>query len=139
MTGPSRDAGSAVLETALVTPLLILTLAAVVGAGRVTLAHQRVEHLAAQAARAAATAISPQAAVAAATLTARTTIDGAARRECQQVTVDVDTRDFRPGGNVSVRVGCLADLGAVVPGLSGDRWIHARATEVVDTFREVRR
>ncbi len=53
------DEGSAVLEVVLLTPVLILILAAVIGGARVTLAHQRVDAAAAQAARAASTAASP--------------------------------------------------------------------------------
>lgn len=136
MTRADREAGSAVLETVLVVPLLLMMLAAVVGAGRVTLAHQRVDEAAAQAARSAAGAASPSAARSSATATAPLSLVGASL-DCRRMTVQVDTDDFRPGGSVSVQVSCLADLGSGVPGLSGSRWISGRATEVIDTFREL--
>ena len=136
MTRTDGEAGSAVLETVLVVPLLLLLLAAVIGAGRVTLAHQRVDEAAAQAARAAAAAASPSAARSSATATAPLSLVGASL-DCRRMTVEVDTVDFRPGGSVSVEVACLADLGRGVPGLSGSRWISGRSTEGIDTFREV--
>jgi Flp pilus assembly protein TadG len=136
MTRADGDEGSVALETVLVVPLLLLLLAAVLGAGRVTLAHQRVDEAAAQAARAAAAAASPSAARSSAAATAPLSLLGTSL-DCRQMTVQVDTVDFRPGGSVSVQVACLADLGSGVPGLSGFRWISGRATEVIDTFREV--
>lgn len=130
------DQGSAVLEMVLVSPLLLMLLAAVVGAARVTLAHQRVDAAAAQAARAASMARSPAAADAAARATARATLDRNAQ-DCRSMAVSVEVANFRPGGSVSVRITCTANLGVGVPGLSGTREISGSAAEVVDLYREV--
>lgn len=130
------DEGSAVLETVLLAPVLILILAAVIGGARVTLAHQRVDATAAQAARAASTATSP----AAADAIARSTAQSAANTgglDCTGMSVFVNTNSFHPGGSVTVRVSCTADLGAGVPGLSGRRTISGSRSEVIDTYAQV--
>lgn len=130
------DCGSAVLEIVLVAPVLILMLAAVIGAARVTLAHQRADSAAAQAARAASTAASPSSAVSLARATALAAMS-AHGLDCQNLAVRVDVADFHPGGSVSVHVTCNADLGVGVPGLSGHRSISGNGAEVIDTFRQV--
>lgn len=130
------DEGSAVLEVVLLAPVLILILAAVVGGARVTLAHQRVDAAAAQAARAASAATSPSAA----TALARSTAQSAASTsglDCTSMAVTVDVADFQPGGDVTVRVSCAADLGAGVPGLSGRRTISGSRSEIIDTYLQV--
>lgn len=132
------EQGSAVLETVLLAPLLLLILAAVIGAARVTLAHQRVDAAAAQAARAASAASSPTAAWALARDAARAAASGGGL-DCVQLTVAVDTSSFHPGGSVTVRVSCLADLGAGVPGLSGQRTISGTGAEVLDTYAQAPR
>ena len=130
------DRGSAVLEIVLVAPVLILMLAAVIGAARVTLAHQRVDSAAAQAARAASTAASPSAAASLARTTALAAMSTHGM-DCQNMSVSVDVGDFHPGGSVAVHVTCKADLGLGVPGLSGYRSISGNGAEVIDTFRQV--
>ena len=127
------DEGSAVLEVVLLTPVLILILAAVIGGARVTLAHQRVDAAAAQAARAAATATSPSAAAALARSASRSAASNGGL-DCTSMTINVDVSTFHPGGNVTVRVSCAADLGAGVPGLSGLRTISGSRSEVIDTY-----
>lgn len=130
------EEGSAVLEIVLLAPVLILVLAAVIGGARVTLAHQHVDAAAAQAARAASTAANP----AAATALARSTAQSAASSgglACTSMAVTVDVNSFHPGGSVTVRVSCTADLGAGVPGLSGRRTITGSRSEVIDTYAQV--
>ena len=136
MTTNRDQTGSAVLETALLAPVLILILAAVVGGARVTLAHQRVDSIAAQAARAASTAASPSTATRVARSTAQAALNNGGQ-DCTRMTVSVDVGNFRPGGSVTVRVACIADLGSGVPGLSGPRTITGSGSEVIDTFRQV--
>lgn len=135
-TSPANQDGSVVLETVLLAPLIILVLAAIIGAARVTLAHQRVDSAAAQAARAASTAPSAGTATSRATNAARAFLTDHGL-DCTSMTVTADTADFHPGGSVTVTVGCRADLGAGVPGLSGRRSISGRSTEVIDTYRQV--
>ena len=130
------EQGSAVLEVVLLAPVLLLMLAAVVGGARVTLAHQRVNAAAAQAARAAATATSASAATALARSTARSAASNGGL-DCTRMAVNVDVSSFHPGGSVTVRVSCAADLGAGVPGLSGRRTISGSRSEVIDTYTQV--
>ena len=126
------------LEVVLVTPVLILMLATVIGAARVTLAHQRVESAAAQAARAASSAGDSTSAISMARTTAHSALESAGE-DCRSMVVDVNVTNFRPGGSVSVQVTCSANLGVGVPGLSGSRHITGSAAEVLDLFREVSR
>jgi Flp pilus assembly protein TadG len=132
------ETGSVVLETVLLAPVLILILAAVIGGARVTLAHQRVDSAAAQAARAASTAASPGMATMVARQAALAALSTGGQ-DCTRMSVWVDLGDFRPGGSVSVRVACTAELGSGVPGLSGRRTISASGSEAIDTFRQVSR
>lgn len=136
MTSTRDETGSAVLETVLLAPVLILMLAAVVGGARVTLAHQRVDSASAQAARAASTAVSPGTATTVARTTAQAALSSGGQ-DCTRMTVSVDVGNFRPGGSVTVRVACIANLGSGVPGLSGQRTITGSGSEVIDTFRQV--
>jgi Flp pilus assembly protein TadG len=128
--------GSAVLEVVLLAPVLLLILAAVVGGARVTLAHQRVDAAAAQAARAASAATSPSAATTLARSAARSAASNGGL-DCINMAVTVDVSSFRPGGSVTVRVSCTADLGAGVPGLSGRRTVRGSRSEVIDTYAQV--
>lgn len=140
MTHPHRhdEQGSAVLEIMLVTPLLLMLLAALIGAARLTLAHQRVDAAAAQAARAASTAHNPTAAGERARTTAHATLQSDAQ-DCQAMVVSINLANFHPGGSVSVHITCTANLGVGVPGLSGTRQISATAGEVIDSFAQVSR
>ena len=130
------DDGSVVLETVLLAPVLILLLAALIGGARVTLAHQHVDTAAAQAARAASTATSPAAATTLARSAARQAA-GSEGLDCTSMGVSVDVSSFHPGGSVTVRVTCVADLGSGVPGLSGHRRVSGTRSEVIDTYAQV--
>jgi len=129
------ERGSVVLEVVLLAPVLILILAAVIGGARVTLAHQRVDSAAAQAARAASTATSPATAAALARSTARAAAGSGL--DCTSMKVAVDVSSFHPGGMVTVQVSCSADLGSGVPGLSGHRTISGSRSEIIDTYGQV--
>lgn len=131
-----RDEGSAVLETVLVIPLILIVLAAIVGGARVTLAHQRVDSAAAQAARAAASARTSSQATALAREAAKSFLQDRGF-DCKTMTIVADTTNFHAGGSVRVRVSCHADLGSGVPGLSGRRTISGQGSEVIDTYRQV--
>jgi Flp pilus assembly protein TadG len=130
------ERGSVVLEVVLLAPVLILILAAVMGGARVTLAHQRVDAAAAQAARAASTASSPTAAATMARSAARAAASTGGL-DCTSMKVAVDVTAFHPGGMVTVRVSCSADLGSGVPGLSGHRTISGSRSEIIDTYGQV--
>jgi Flp pilus assembly protein TadG len=129
------DAGSAALELALITPVLLALLLLVVALGRLGAARQDVDAVAAQAARAASIALSPAEARSAAQQAASAAL-AAGSLTCQALEVDVDTTSFRPGGQVAVDVACTVALGRVSDiGLPGARVLRARAVEVVDTYR----
>jgi Flp pilus assembly protein TadG len=131
------ERGSITVELAILTPVLILLLGALVFAGRVQTSASSVEQAARAAARDASLARTPDA--------ARTVASAAAARElattsCVATSVDVDTSGFstRIGqdGVVTATVTCtvsMADL--AIPGLPGSHTITARATSPLDRYR----
>jgi len=137
MTRIRGDQGAATTELVLLTPVLVLMLLFVVALGRVAAARADVDAAARDAARAAANARS--------VTTARTAGEHAARAAlteggvtCRQLTVDVSTADFRPGGTITATVACaahLGDLGALR--LPASRTITASFTAPVDRYRGV--
>jgi Flp pilus assembly protein TadG len=138
-TGRVRgEGGGAAVELVLLTPLLVALLLLAVLAGRLAQARAEVGGAARDAARAASVARSPAAARAAAHTAAAATL--AERRvTCQTLAVATDTRAFRPGGRVAVRVGCAVDLGDLaLLGVPGARTLTARFVAPLDTFRETR-
>lgn len=136
MTTRARgDAGTAVTETVLIVPVLIVLLLFVVFVGRITSADHDVQASARDAARAASVASSPDGAVAAAQSTVTDTLAGRHVR-CATLAVDVDTAAFTRDGNVGVTVHCTVSL-ADVTGLAvpGSKLLTAHAVEVVDRLR----
>ncbi len=133
----SDERGSAALEITLIAPLLVLMLLFVLGLGRVASARGEVDGAAQDAARAASIARSPGTAVADAHAAAAATLEGRSVT-CHGLDVAVDTGDFRPGGTVTVTVGCsvpLSDLGPI--GFGATKQLHGHAVAVVDVFRGV--
>jgi Flp pilus assembly protein TadG len=128
------DTGSAALELAILTPVLLAVLLFVVGLGRITSARQTVDGAAGAAARAATLASSPQAAIAAARTEADASL-ASAGITCSSTKVSVDVADFVPGGVVSVRVTCEVSLASAVPGLPGSATLSATGASVVDRYR----
>lgn len=130
-----RERGSASVELALLTPVLILFLLLYLGFGRISHAKQLVNDAAAQAARAATlTYLNPGQAQSAAQSTAAQSL-AAGRLSCASNTVTVDTGNDRPGGSITVRVECQADLSqAVAAGLPGAVTISASATSPIDVY-----
>ncbi|MEY9963381.1 Flp pilus assembly protein TadG [Streptacidiphilus sp. MAP12-16] len=113
------DRGSASTELALAAPLLVLMLLIVIGFGRAVNAHLDVSDAAQQAARAASLDRTPGAAAADAQQTAADVL-ARAGRSCHDLRTTADTRDFTPGGKVTVSVDCttdLTDLGIPFPGI----------------------
>ena len=137
MTTRARgDAGTAVTETVLLVPVLIVLLLFVVFVGRVTSTDHDVQASARDAARAASVASNPDGAAAAAQATVTDALAGRHVR-CASLQVDVDTTGFTGDGNVAVTVHCtvsLADVtGLAVPGQQTS--LTAHAVEVVDRLR----
>lgn len=130
-----RDTGSAVTETVLLIPALLIILLFVVFVGRVTSTDNDVAASARDGARAASRADSPDAAIDAARATVTDALAGRHVR-CRTLDIQVDAADFTRDGNVAVDVRCdvsLDDLtGLRVP---GTKTLNARAVEVVDRFR----
>jgi len=119
-----REGGQASVEAALVLPLVITMLLAVVQVGLVVRAEVLVTHAAREAARAAAVNADPQAAVSAAKLA--TTLDG------ERMTVAIRGRDG-PGSRVQVEVTySLPTDVPLVGSLLGDVTLHAEATMRVE-------
>ena len=94
--GPRRrdnERGSATVELVILTPLLILLLLFVVALGRLAGARIDVDGVAAQAARAASIARSPQAATSSAQQTAASALSSQ-HITCAHLAVSVDTTNF---------------------------------------------
>jgi Flp pilus assembly protein TadG len=139
--GASRraDAGSVTLELAILAPAVLVLLALVVVAGRLSIAHQEVDHAAQTAARAATLARDPATATSTATSAARRELD-AGDLHCTTVRVTVDTSGFavpvgRPA-SVTATVTCTVPLsGLAVPGIPGTQQVNSTATSPLDTYR----
>ena len=133
--GRAGERGSAALEVALVTPLLLVTLLFVVGLGRLASARGQVEQASRDAARAASIARSPATAQTAAERAVAADL-ASDRITCGSLNVGVDTNGFRPGGNVAVDVGCTVSLRDVIAaGFPGNHTLNARSVEPIDLYR----
>lgn len=132
-----RDDGSAVVETVVLTPVLILVLLVAVMAGRFESARLHVDTAASNAARAASLARSPAAARAAGVAEARRSLADAGVA-CPAPHVTVDTAGFRPGGVVKVSLTCHADIGDLAGmGLVPINTAITKSTaEPVDLYRQ---
>jgi len=104
------DDGMAVVETVVLTPILIVVLLAAVMAGRFESARLHVDTAASNAARAASLARSPAGADAAGLAEAHRSLSDAGVA-CPSPHVTVDTAGFRPGGVVKVSLTCHVDVG----------------------------
>ncbi|MDA8294948.1 MAG: pilus assembly protein [Actinomycetota bacterium] len=134
MVGWRADHGSATVELAVVTPLLVLFWLLAATFSSVTTAHQRVEEAAQVGAQAASVAPNGGTAAASASLLARRELGGGPL--CARVAVKADVGAFGPGGSVTVTVTCQFDLGGLaVPGLPSVASVSATATEPVDRYR----
>ncbi|WP_433339162.1 TadE family protein [Spirillospora sp. CA-294931] len=130
----TRDRGAMSLELVLATPLFVMFLMFLGGAGRMVDAKSQVDGAARDAARAASVARSA----------------GGAERLAQDAAtanlkdhdwcaggpvVATDTSDWGPGGRVSVTITCDVDLGDLtLVGLPGTKTLHGKALAPIDTF-----
>ena len=130
-----REEGSVATELVLLTPLLLLMLLFVVALGRTVSARLDVDGAAAQAARAASIARDPATATAMAQQTATTAL-GSDNVTCGHLTVNTDTADFTPGGQVQVTVTCTVDLADLVGlRLPASQTVTSTSTSVIDVYR----
>jgi Flp pilus assembly protein TadG len=130
-----RQGGFAALELVIMTPVFLLLLLVVVGFGRVSHARELVEQAASAAARAATLQSNPAAAASAAQQEAHDTLSGAGV-SCRSFIADVDTSDFRPGGEVTVTVSCTASLADLVAaGFPGSKTLSASSSSPLEVLR----
>ena len=126
-----------VLELAILVPVLIAMLLAVVALGRVTHGRQLVDDAAAAGSRAAALSTSPGQA----DQRARASITDAlaqAGLSCQHPRIDVDTTAFTPGGQVAVALTCTSDLSQIaLIGLPGRIHLTSTARTPIETYRDL--
>lgn len=129
------DDGSMALEWAIAMPVAIVLLLAIVALGRYSHSGIVVEQAAAAAARSASLTSSPGAARTAAQQAASATLDGAGLA-CAGLSAEVDTSQFRAGGQVSVTVTCTADLSELaLAGVPGSTSVSSTAAAPLETFR----
>ena len=134
-TGAHRQQrGQAVVEMALVLPVLLLLALAVLGVGRITQAHMAARAVAWEAARAAALAVSPSTA-AQQGLAAGFAVADAYHLQRAALHLRVDASDFRRGGAVQAAVRYNVSL-ADLPVLGwAQASVSSQHTEPVDPFR----
>lgn len=132
--GPDgRDRGSIAVELVLLAPLLIALLLFVVGLGRIAHARGQVDGAAADAARSASLARTPEAAQRAGDDAARAYFG---ENGCRALYVEIDTGALRPGGQVIARVRCVVSLaGLGLAGFPGSRTLTATVSAPRETFR----
>jgi len=132
-----RDRGAVTVEVLLVGfPIALVMLAFATVVIRLGSGHIDVGNAAAAAARAASLQRSPAQATAAATRTATQDLTFA-DSACRQVTVTVDTGNFRSGGTVRVTVGCTVNLADLpMGGLTANRQVSATSISPIDVYRE---
>ena len=104
-----RHPGQALLEAALVLPLLLLLAFGVVGVGRVTRAKMGVSAVAREAARVGALASDPGSALNQAQMEGQDVANGYQLTN-GSLQLSVDLGDFSPGGQVQARAGYTIDL-----------------------------
>ena len=135
---PGDDQGSATLELVVWAPGLLLLIALLIVAGRVSSAHGAVEQAAVEAARSASIARTPQAARSQALASARESLahQGIA---CTSVTITVDTSGFAAQAGtpatVAATVTCPVRLSDLTLPLPGTRTVTYTAVSSLDTFR----
>lgn len=135
MSGRRCERGAASVEMVLVTPVLIALLLFVVTVGRLSEAKGEVSVASRDGARAAANARSVNAAHRAAQEAALAALAdrGVA---CRDLSVAVDTSDFRADGSVKVTIHCGVDLQSVAGlGLPLTRTLTSTFVSPVDRYR----
>lgn len=135
----TTDAGTMSLELVLLTPLLVAFMMLMVGLGLVVEAQSQVDGAARDAARAASIGRTPADADAAARAAAGATLSDRKQR-CRGGEPDtvVDFSQWRPGGQVTVRVLCHIDLsGLSLIGIGPSKTMTGTATAPIDTLRRI--
>ena len=138
MNNKRDERGSAAIEAVVVGPAVVLLLGLVIFGGRVALAHQTVQSVAADTARAASLERTTSRARTAATTAAEVGLRQ--QLPCSTHELQLDLNGFRvPPGTpaaVSAHVTCRVSLSDLaLPGLPGDITIQATMTSPLDTYR----
>ncbi|MFF5258710.1 TadE/TadG family type IV pilus assembly protein [Actinomadura viridis] len=128
------DRGSMSLEMVLATPLFVVFLMLLAGAGRMVDAQSQVDGAARDAVRAASIARSAGGAEVLAQEAASANLDG--RDWCASGPVVItDTTAWGPGGRVAVTITCDVDLGDLsFIGLPGTKTLRGKALAPIDTY-----
>ena len=135
MTTLRNERGSVSVEAAVIAPAFIFLMLLVVFAGKVSEADGNVERAAAEGARAASLRQDPGSAIADAEAAVAANL-ASAGVPCTDLTTNVDTSNFEPGGTVTVTVTCQASMADVtLLGVPGSRTFTATSVEVIDTYR----
>ena len=135
MTTLRNERGSVSVEVAVIAPAFIFLMLLVVFAGKVSEADGNVERAAAEGARAASLRQDPGSAIADAEAAVAANL-ASAGVPCTDLTTNVDTSNFEPGGTVTVTVTCQASMADVtLLGVPGSRTFTATSVEVIDTYR----
>ena len=136
------DRGSATLELAILTPVMILLIGFAVVAGRVAIGNASVTTIAGNAARQASLARDARSASVAATSAARADLAAQGLRCSGGGTVSADVSGFAaasrgvPGQTVNVRVDCLVTFSDLaIPGLPGSRALTDQGVSPIDPNR----
>lgn len=137
----TRDNGSHVVEFAIITPVVLLIIGVIIVGGHIYFAHQKVEHAAGEAARAASIA---RPAITAAAPAARTAAEAdmvATGLVCTSKHIDTDVAGLSldPGIPAFVRVTLTCEIPLevlAIPGIGGHRTITHTAISPADTYRE---
>jgi Flp pilus assembly protein TadG len=132
------DRGNAVVEAAILLPLFIAFLAALLIGDRIRHASAAVTQAAADAARQASIARTPHQARTDATASARTTLRQAGLHCAPQVAVDVSgfSRPVGQSATITARVTCTERLSEIaLPGMPGSRTVTKLHRSVLDPYR----
>lgn len=131
----SGESGSAATEVVILVPMAVLMVGFTIMVGRLATTHQDITSASRDGARAAAVRQHPAAASADGTAAVEATL-ASHGVSCQTLTVDINTAQLQPGGQVSATVTCVIGLSDVVGlGVGGSRTITSTSTAVVDTYR----
>jgi Flp pilus assembly protein TadG len=132
-----KESGSVTVEAVVLVPVLMVFVLLAVAFGRYETTREAVIGAARAGAEAAAVMPSAQSATTAAADATLPAISGSAS-SCSHIVISTDTKDFKPGGEITVTVSCtveLSDLGA--PGLPGRSTVTISQTAPIDPYRVV--
>ncbi|MER6273934.1 TadE family protein [Streptomyces sp900105755] len=134
-----RDEGSAAVEAAIVLPALIMFLCMALAGGRIVTSGAKIDAAAEDAAREASIHRTAAAAQGAAQAAATESLDDQGIK-CASTSVSVNTGGLSVPvgqvGTVTVTVTCTVNLSELLPGMPGARTLTAKATSVVDQYRQ---